>query len=81
MNAIGGAIVSRNKIKIICNTQEDTLSYQFQNEQMTWKSVSQFSDLSQKKYTNTNIRQSAPAIIKIISNIYNPGNRGVDISL
>lgn len=72
--------MSRNKIKIVCNTQANTLSYQFQNEQMAWMPVSRFSDLAQRKYTQTNIRKSAQEILEIINTVYNPKNRGVDIS-
>lgn len=72
--------MSRNRIKIICNPQTNTLSYQFQNEQMVWMPVSQFSDLSQRQYTATNIQQSAPAILNVINTVYNPGNRGVEIT-
>ena len=70
--------MDRNKIKIICNPQASTLSYQFQNEQMAWMPISQSSDLA-VKYTETSIQQSAPAILNIINTVYNPGNRGVDI--
>ncbi len=71
--------MSRNRIKIICNPQTDTLSYQFQNEQRVWMTVSRFSALAERRYTETNIRQSAPAILDIINTVYNPGNRGTDI--
>lgn len=70
--------MDRNRIKIICNPQTSALSYQFQNEQMAWVPISQSSDLA-VKYTETSIRQSAPAILNIINTVYNPGNRGVDI--
>lgn len=72
--------MSRNKIKIICNPQANTLSYQFQNEQMVWKTVSPFSRLAEKKYTATTIQESVQAILDIVNSVYNPGNRGVDIS-
>lgn len=72
--------MSRNRIKIICNPQANTLSYQFQNEQMAWMPVSRFSALAGRMYTATSIQQSAPAILSIIDAVYNPGNRGVEIS-
>jgi hypothetical protein len=72
--------MKHNRIKIKCNSQGSTLSYQFQNEQMIWVSVSQFSDLAKKEYTETSIRQSASSILNIIKMVYNPGSRGVIIS-
>lgn len=72
--------MSRNRIKIICNSQANTLSYRFQNEQKAWVPVSTYSDLAKGRYTETNIRQSAAMILNIIGTVYNPGNRGVEIS-
>lgn len=72
--------MSRNRVKIVCHAQANILSYQFQNEQMAWMPVSQFSELAQRKFTETSIRMSAPEILAVINTVYNPGNRGVDIS-
>lgn len=72
--------MSHNRIKIVFNSQAKSLSYQFQNEQMAWVPVSHFSALASRKYTETSIQQSATAILTIISTVYNPGNRGVEIS-
>lgn len=72
--------MSRNRIKIVFNSQSKSLSYQFQNEQMAWAPVSRFSALASREYTETSIQQSAAAILDIITTVYNPGNRGVEIS-
>lgn len=69
-----------NKIKIIQNSQTNTLSYQLQNEQMVWMPISNFSDLTKREYTKTSIQQSATEILSTIDMIYNIGSRGIKIS-
>lgn len=69
-----------NRIKIACNGDLGTLSYLIQNEQGAWVPVSRYSELSQRKYTATTIRESANAILRVIDSVYNPAGRGVEIA-
>lgn len=71
--------MDRNRIKIICDSQNGTLSYRFQNEEMKWMPLSRFSVLSQRQFTMTSIRQSALEILNVIQRVYNPKNRGVQV--
>ena len=71
--------MNRNKVKIVCNENINSISYYFQNERSKWIRVSNSSELSRKEYIFTTIREKATDILGIINEIYNPGNRGVDI--
>lgn len=72
-------MMKHNQIKIISNSGEKTLSYFFRNEKEEWNLVSNASALSRKKYVTASIKEHAVEILQIINDIYNIGNRGVDI--
>ncbi len=71
--------MNRNKVKIVCNKNINSISYYFQNENSEWIRVSNSSELSRKEYTYTTIKEKVFDILKIINEIYNPGSRGVDL--
>lgn len=71
--------MNRNKVKIVCNENINSISYYFLNEGSKWVRVSNSSELSRKEYTFTTIKEKTTDILRIINEIYNPGNRGVDI--
>lgn len=71
--------MNRNKIKITCNKNINSISYYFKNEASEWVRVSNYSELSRKEYTSTTIKEKVCEILKIINEIYNPQNRGVDL--
>lgn len=71
----------RNSLKIISNHVARTVSYYIKNEADEWVSVDRSSPLSRKECTETSIYESAEKIIEIIDNIYNTGNRGVDLEM
>lgn len=68
-----------NQIKIVSNSKG--VSYFFRNEKSEWGLVSNMSDLSRKKYVSATIKKNAVEILQAINDIYNIGNRGVDIYL
>lgn len=71
--------MNRNKVKMVCNENINSISYFFLNEGFKWVRVSNSSELSRKEYTLTTIKEKITDILRIINDIYNPGNRGVDI--
>ena len=71
--------MNRNKVKIVCNKNINSISYYFQNERSEWVRLSNSSELSRREYTFTTIQEKASYILQIINEIYNPGNRGVDL--
>lgn len=71
--------MNRNKVKIICNKNTNSISYYFKSEGLEWIRVSNYSELSRKEYTSTTIKEKASDILKIINETYNPQNRGVDL--
>ena len=71
--------VPRNKIKIVSNRNPQSLSFFLMNEKGKWMLLSNYSDLSRKKYTTSNIFDAGNDIIAIIDRDYNTGGRGVDI--
>lgn len=73
--------MQRNKIKIISNHVARSVSYYIKNEADEWIHVDRSSPLSRKEYTETSVYESAEKIIEVIDDIYNPGNRGVDLEL
>nr|WP_304956071.1 hypothetical protein [uncultured Acetatifactor sp.] len=70
-----------NSIKMICNHGARTISYYIKNETDEWIHVDSSSPLSRKEYTQTSIYESAEKIIETIDEIYNTGNRGVDLEM
>lgn len=70
-----------NSIKMICNQEARSISYYIKNETEEWIHVDSSSPLSRKEYTETSIYESAKKIIEAIDEIYNTGNRGVDLEV
>lgn len=73
--------MQRNSIKIVSNQEAKTISYYIKNEAGEWIHVDNSSPLSRKEYTETSIYESAEKVIEIIDEIYNTGNRGVDLEI
>lgn len=71
----------RNSIRIISNHAARTVSFYIKNEADEWVHVDSSSPLSRKEYTETSIYENAEKIIEIIDDIYNTGNRGVDLEM
>lgn len=69
--------MAHNKIKIVSNNS--TVFYYIQNEEMQWVRVSNSSELSRREYTHVCIKEKVFDILQIINDSYNPGNRGVDL--
>lgn len=69
----------RNSIRIVCNPYLNNISYYFQNELGEWDVLSENSPLSRQYYTNTTVDERCEEILKIINEIYNRNNKGVDI--
>lgn len=70
----------RNQIKIISNPQRHSLAFYYKTDAGGWRLVTNDSDLSRKEYIDATIQSRAEDIIRVINSVYNPGNRGVDIS-
>ena len=70
----------RNQIKIVSDIKRQSLAFYLKNEADMWHLVSNDSILSRKEYICATIQSKAVDIIQVISSVYNPGNRGVDIS-
>lgn len=68
-----------NQIKILSNPKNKTLSFYIKNEKKKWCLVSNYSELSRKKFTSANIFDVGENIINIIDCDYNLSGRGVDI--
>ena len=75
----GSRELPRNKLKIVSNRNRKSLSFFLMNEKGRWMPVSNYSDLSRKKYTTPNIFDTGEEILAIIDRDYNTGGRGVDI--
>lgn len=73
--------MQRNSIKIISNKRARTISYYIKNEADEWIHVDSSSPLSRKEYTETSIHESAEKIIEVIDDIYNTGNRGLNLEI
>ena len=73
--------MQRNSIRIISNHVARTVSFYIKNEADEWAHVDSSSPLSRKEYTETSIYENAEKIIEIIDEIYNTGNRGVDLEM
>lgn len=71
--------LSQNRIKIVSNPNPRSLSFFLMNEKGQWVSVSNYSELSRKKYTTADIFTAGDDIVSIIDRDYNTGGRGVDI--
>lgn len=78
---IGGVFMQRNSIKIISNQEAKTISYYIKNEFDEWIHVDNSSPLSRREYTETSMYESAEKVIEKIDEIYNTGNRGVDLEI
>ena len=70
----------RNQVKIVSNAKRQSLAFYIKNEAAEWRLVSNDSVLSRKEYIGATIQSRAEDIIRVINSVYNPGNRGVDIS-
>lgn len=75
----GSRELTHNKLKIVSNRNLKSLSFYLMNEKGRWMLVSNYSDLSRKKYKAANIFEAGEDIIAIIDRDYNTGGRGVDI--
>lgn len=73
--------MERNKIKIVSNKSLKMISYYIQNEDLEWVPVDKSSPLSRKEYTEVSLKDNAEIIIRKIDEIYNVGDRGIDIQL
>lgn len=73
--------MKHNKIKIISNQTIGILSYFIMNENEEWVHVDGASPLSKIEFTHALLFDKAEQIIAIIDDVYNVGNRGVDIEL
>lgn len=71
--------MKRNSIRVVCNPYTNKMSYYFKNELGEWNVLSESSPLSRQYYTNTSIMERGAEILKVIDEIYNRKNRGVDI--
>lgn len=71
--------MEHNKIKIVSNIKLRRIAYYFKNESSEWVRVSNSSGLSRKEFCETTISEKIYDIIKIIDDVYNPGNRGVEV--
>lgn len=69
----------RNRIKIVSAQSSKALSFFMMNEKGQWEVLSNYSDLSRKKFTTANIFDVGDAVVEIIDRDYNTGGRGVDI--
>lgn len=78
-NFIGGIAMQRNSIRVVCNPYLNRMSYYFKNEMGEWEVLSENSPLSRQFYTNTTIVERCNQIVKIIDEVYNRKNKGVDI--
>lgn len=70
----------RNQIKIISNAQRHSLAFYYKTDAGGWRLVTNDSALSRKEYIGATVQSRAEDIIRVINSVYNPGNRGVDIS-
>lgn len=70
-----------NKIKIISNQNMGLLAYRFMNENEEWVHIDSASQLSRNEYKYASLSNKSEEIIEIIDDVYNVGNRGVDIVL
>lgn len=73
--------MKRNSVKIISNKALNTISYFMKNENGEWVHVDSASPLSKKEFTRASLKEIAEKIIDIIDDVYNVGNRGVDIEV
>lgn len=71
--------MEHNKIKIVSNIKLRRIAYYFKNESSEWMRVPNSSGLSRKEFCETTISEKIYDIIKIIDDVYNPGNRGVEV--
>lgn len=71
--------MERNKIKIVSNKSLKMVSYYIQNEDLEWIPVDKSSPLSRKEYIEISLKDNAEKVIRTIDEIYNVGDRGVDI--
>ena len=74
-------MMRRNSIKIIGNEAVNTISYYIKNENGEWVHVDSASPLAKREFTKATIKEIAEKIIETIDDVYNVGNRGVDIEV
>ena len=72
--------MGHNRIKIVSNYSIPSISYFLQNENREWVRVSNSSKLSRREYTENSIIEKIFDILEVIEEIYNPGDRGVELS-
>ena len=71
--------MGRNRVKIVSNQEAGTISYYFQNEKGEWMPVSSASLLSRREFRYAAIAEKGQAILETINEMYNYGERGVDV--
>ena len=71
--------MGRNKVKIVANQEAGTIAYYFQNEKGEWVSVSSASLLARREFRYATVSEKASAILEAVNEIYNYGDRGVDV--
>ena len=71
--------MGRNRVKIVSNQEAGTISYYFQNEKGEWMPVSSASLLSRREFRYAAIAEKGQAILEAINEMYNYGERGVDV--
>lgn len=70
----------RNRIRIVSNQNTKSISFFFwMKEREKWSAVSNYSELSRRKYTSANIFDAGETILSVIERDYNIGGQGVDV--
>lgn len=73
----------RNSLRFVFNPRSSHISYYFKSEQDKWVPVSRSSPLSRLKFSNVQLDGTddtkLESILKIINEIYNKNNNGLDI--
>ena len=72
-------MIKRNKLKMVSNQSTQKNSFFFLNENGEWVTVDSASPLSRREYTEADIQEKIFQILQIIDEVYNTGNRGVDL--
>lgn len=68
-----------NKLRIVSNQGTHKCAFFLENENEEWVCVDAASPLSRKDYTDGGIYETAYKIIRVVDEIYNVGNRRVEI--
>lgn len=71
--------LEKNRVKISYNPYQKQITYQWLGSNGEWEDVPSESPLSEDRYQNTTLQNSAVEIIDIIDKTYNTGTAGLDI--